>query len=41
MGNRLLPNPTKIIIFANIKTKPDTLTSQGLPEINTAIIVFF
>ncbi len=32
----LLTNHAEMIIFALIKTKPDSLTSQGLPGINTA-----
>lgn len=35
----LLPNPMKMITFAGIKTKPDSLTGQGLPGINTTKVV--
>ena len=37
----LLPNPMKMITFAYKKTKPDSLTSQGLPGFNTAKVVLF
>lgn len=39
VGPTVVPNPKKIIIFAAIKTKPDSLTSQGLPGINTTKVV--
>lgn len=35
----VVPNLAEMIIFALIKTKPDSLTSQGLPGINTANVV--
>ena len=34
-----IANTVIMTIFADIKTKPDSLTSQGLPGINTAKVV--